>query len=401
MKEIIAGIILIVFPLLMYLVFSCYSAINNKKLERVIFILTLVTSLYICFKYSVSNSKLLLLCNIPLLICYLKREMLFGLVITLAIVLFSYQYDVNIYIVIFKYVCYFLLYIWLNKRKDFNYLFFKSSGIVQAFFITFEYFMSYHEGINELVSLFIIVFFIYFVTFFSLYLFKLADNITSLYILVNSVNEENKIKNSLFKLTHEIKNPLAVCKGYIDMMDYDDINKCKRYIGIIKSELDRSLNVMADFVDYSKIKINKEEMDIVLLLDDIYQSFEILMKNKNINFCYDGLDSEVYIIGDYTRLKQVLVNIIKNSIEAISGSGIIKLGIENSNHFVIITIDDNGIGMTKEELNNIKEMFYTTKRNGTGLGVALSNEIIEAHNGSLNYESIKGKGTRCTISIPL
>ena len=67
----------------------------------------------------------------------------------------------------------------------------------------------------------------------------------------------------------------------------------------------------------------------------------------------------------------------------------------------MITISDNGVGMDKETLNNIYEMFYTTKQNGTGLGVALSNEIILAHGGTLKYESELGKGTTCMITLPV
>ena len=399
MKDIIVSVVFMMIPILMYLVFSCYNAITDKKKEKVIFIVTLCTSLYICFKYSINNSKLLILCNIPVLICYFKREKLFGLVITLIVLLFSYcNYDVNIYILLLKYLCYFILYLWLDKYKDFSYLFFKYSAIIQAFLISFEYFMLNYDEIYKLIF---IVFSIYFLTFVSLYLFKLADNIVSLYSTLNSVIKENKIKNSLFKLTHEIKNPLAVCKGYIDMFDFDDIDKCKKYVGIIKSELDRSLNIMADFVDYSKIKINKEEMDLVLLLDDIYESFEILMNDKNISFLYDSSEDEIYIMGDYIRLKQVMVNIIKNSVEATGNGGIIEIDVKCNNNMAIITISDNGIGMDEEELRCVKEMFYTTKKNGTGLGVALSNEIVDAHGGVINYESKKSIGTKCIIKLPL
>ena len=105
--------------------------------------------------------------------------------------------------------------------------------------------------------------------------------------------------------------------------------------------------------------------------------------------------------GDYDRLKQVFVNVIKNSIEAIDNNGIIDMSIRINGKKVIITISDNGVGMTTDELKDVKEMFYTTKKNGTGLGVALSNEIIVAHNGKMEYESIKNVGTKCIITLPL
>ena len=403
MEIIFLNVILILFPILMYLVFSCYNFLANHKIERIIFIITMCTSLYFCLNFNnESTDVILLFCNIPILICYFKKECFFGILLSLIVIIFGYlKYDVNIYIFILKYVLYLGTYIILYKRKDFGYLFFRLIAVIQGFFISFEYFMNNYNGIDGLIGLIIYAFIIYSITFFCLYLFRLADNITTLYQTVNKVSEENKLKNSLFKLTHEIKNPIAVCKGYLDMIDLDDINRSRRYINIVKSEIDRSLNVMNDFMEYSKIKVNKEIFDLVMLMDDIYESFNILLKDKNIKFNYDNNYEEIYLWGDYERLKQVFVNIIKNSVESIDSSGIIDIKIEIIDKYVKINVIDNGIGMDEDELNNIKEMFYTTKKSGTGLGVALSNEIVLAHNGSIDYDSIKNEGTNCIISLPI
>ena len=402
MDKILFSMVMIVFPILMYLVFSCYNSLTNKKIEKIVFIVTVLGSLYMSFLFNLENNKLLLFCNIPVLICYFKKEGLFGIVLSILVILISYiKYDVNIFITILKYFSYFITYILLYRRKEFNYLFFKISAIIQGFFISFEYFMNTYDGIDKIISLFIYILVVYLLTFFCLYLFKLADNVSSLYSMMNKIQSENKLKNSLFKLTHEIKNPIAVCKGYLDMMDLSNIDKSSKYINIIKSEIDRSLNVIADFMEYSKIKVNKEIFDMVMLMDDIYESFEILIKDKNIKFNYHNKYEEIYVWGDYDRLKQVFVNIIKNSIEAIENNGIINLDISLEGKNVFISISDNGMGMDKEQLENIKEMFYTTKKNGTGLGVALSNEIILAHNGVMEYESEINKGTKCIVKLPV
>ena len=386
----------------MYLVFSCFNALANKKIEKNVFILTMITSVYLSLNGDLNRGELLLFCNIPILICYFKKEGFLAIILSIIIILFSYaKYDINIYVVLFKYLCYFVIYIIFYKKKEFNYLFFKLSAIIQGFFISFEYFMNVYEDIDKIIYLLGYILIIYGLTFFSLYLFKLADNVRNLYLMVGKVQEENKLKNSLFKLTHEIKNPIAVCKGYLDMINLDDLDRSRRYINIIKSEINRSLNVMADFMEYSKIKINKEIFDIVLLLDDIYESFKILLKDKKITFNYHNSYEEIYLWGDYDRLKQVFVNIIKNSIESIVGSGIINIDIMKTEKEVTITISDNGIGMDQDELLTVKEMFYTTKKNGTGLGVALSNEIVVAHGGTLDYESEKGIGTKCIIKLPV
>lgn len=402
MNDIIISIILIIFPIMMYLVFSCYSVLTNKKIEKIIFIITILTSLYISICYNIGNYEMLLFCNIPILICYFKREYLLGLILSIIVIIFSYlRYDINIFIVILKYLGYLITYILLYKRKEFSYLFFKISAIIQGFFISFEYFINTYNDINGILYLLIYIFIIYGLTFFCLYLFKLADNISSLYVMVGKIQEENKLKNALFKLTHEIKNPIAVCKGYLDMIDLNNIDKSKKYINIIKTEIDRSLNVISDFMEYSKIKINKEEIDMTLLLDEIYDSFNNLLNDKKIKYNYHNTYEEIYLIGDFERLKQVFINVIKNSIEAIDKGGIIDIDVLLDKDNVKITISDNGIGMSEEELANMKEMFYTTKKNGTGLGVALSNEIILAHNGKMEYFSEKDKGTKCVITLPI
>ena len=405
MDEVILNIILVVFPILIYLVFSCYNLLTDKKITKLIFIITMCTSLYLSLSFNASideGNLLLIFCNIPILICYFKKETKLGVIFSIIVVMISYfKYDLNIYVVSLKYLGYFLTYILLVKNRQFNYLFIKIIAVIQGFFISFEYFYATDSGIDKIFNLLLFSFIIYAITFFCLYMFKLADGITNLYKMVNNIEKENKLRDSLFKLTHEIKNPIAVCKGYLDMLNLDNRDKSEKYISIVKSEIDRSLNVMNDFMEYSKIKVNKEIFDMTMLLDEIYESFKLLGDNKKIKFTYDNEYEDIYVWGDFNRLKQVFVNIIKNSIESINDGGIINISVKVKSNQVVVSVEDNGCGMTLEELSNIKEMFYSTKKNGTGLGVALSNEIVVAHNGELNYSSVKNKGTICTVSLPM
>ncbi len=401
MEEICLNIILIIFPILMYLVFYSFKEIIDKEKDNTIFIITMLSSLYLALVFNKGNPLILIFYNIPILICYFKREWQLALAMSIIVTIFSYHLiGMGIYVVLVKYALYFITYIILCNRKEFNYLFFKISGVIQGLLISLEYFTETYE-MPKLINIFICVGIIYVLTFFSLYLFKIASNICNMYVTVNKMQDENKLKNALFKLTHEIKNPIAVCKGYLDMINLDNKEKSIKYIEIIKSEINRSLNVIADFMEYSKIKINKEVIDLGMLTDDIYESFSILIKGKNIKFNYHNDYDELYIMGDYDRLKQVFINVLKNSVEAIEDGGIINLDICKRKDDVTVCVSDNGIGMNEEELNNVKEMFYTTKRNGTGLGVALSNEIIVAHSGKMEYESEKNVGTRCIITLPM
>src|SRR5699024_1758313 len=143
-------------------------------------------------------------------------------------------------------------------------------------------------------------------------------------------------------------------------------------------------------LDYTKIKIEKEEMDLVMLLEDLEDYLKDLFKKNGIKSKFNLPDEDIYIEADYNRLKQVFINLLKNAIEAKDSSkkeNKIKISLESDNNFMKIIIEDNGVGMDKDTLNSVSEMFFTTKKKGSGLGVSLSKEIIEQHGGNIVYNS--------------
>jgi signal transduction histidine kinase len=233
-------------------------------------------------------------------------------------------------------------------------------------------------------------------------LYNLGENIIKDNNKYKKIKQDNRLKTSLFKITHEIKNPIAVIKAYLDMLNTKDRKQVEKYIPIIKSEIDRLLNVLQDFLLVNKANVTFDLMDINMLIEDIISREITLMEANNIKFKSDLIDDEIYINGDYNRLSQVLINIIKNSIEAMENrKGVITIkDIIKDNNINIIVIDE-GIGISKKIMAKIKEPFYTTKNRGTGLGVSLSDEIIKAHNGTLSYDSKEGVGTKVTIKLPL
>ena len=153
----------------------------------------------------------------------------------------------------------------------------------------------------------------------------------------------------------------------------------------------------------NKVKINKDIIDINLLIEEVIKNIDMLCQKNNIQLTSKIIDDDIYINADYNRLTQVFINLLKNSIEAIpkDKNGKIIVHDRIKENYIIITIKDNGKGMSKELLNKIKEPFYTTKQRGTGLGVSLSDQIIKAHNGTLSYESKEGEYTKVTITLPL
>lgn len=403
-EELIFDIMLVMFPILIYFVYKCYNKVFIKKYNFLLLSFALFTSVYLCLKYggNSSNNIILLFCNIPIIIAYIKKEGFLGILLSLVVILYCYcNYNYDIYILLIKYLIYAIIYYYSKRKVDTN-NFIKIIFVIQGFFLSFEYFfVNDAKDVIVVVNLLILVLIIYIITIIVLYLLNLADQITTLYNEIKFLEKEKKIKESLFKITHEVKNPIAVCKGYLDMLDVNDKDKINRYIPIIREEIDRSLNIMTDFMQFSKIKLDKEIVDINLLLDDVYDNFKILNKLKNIELKYIENDKEIYIDGDYNRLKQVLINLIKNSVEAITETGTIVIKSENTLKEFKIMIIDNGCGMSKETIDKIKEIFYTTKEKGSGIGVSLSNEIIKAHGGKLEYDSKLGKGTIVKITLPI
>ena len=178
--------------------------------------------------------------------------------------------------------------------------------------------------------------------------------------------------------------------------------KKEAYLNIIKEEINRSLTIINDFSTLGKIKkLDKEELDLSLLFEDVRDIFTPLYEEKNGKITIPTID-ELYINGDYNRLKQVFVNIIKNSLESQNKNTInVDIKIKKVKDNYKITISDNGQGMTKSELAHIEDMFYTTKENGSGIGIPYIKEIISLHKGQINYKSQKNVGTTVTINLPI
>ena len=170
----------------------------------------------------------------------------------------------------------------------------------------------------------------------------------------------------------------------------------------VKSEIDRLLLLLQDFLSINRINIDKDIIDINLLLEEMMKRFFPIFRSKNIKADFSIDEDEFYILADYNRLEQVLINLIKNSMEAIpkDRNGIISVYMKKGINNIKIYIKDNGDGISKENLEKLKSPFFTTKTRGTGLGVYLCNEIMEAHGGNIRYFSKENKGTKVVITLP-
>lgn len=404
--SLIIYLIFLLFPILLYLIFLTYTKITNKKESELLFDLCLLSSVYLIIKYYIyfPDKMFLLLVNIPLVIGIIRKRYLLSFVLSIFIAFYYYKlFDFNIYFVFSEYFFYFLYFYIFNKKhkKDNSVKIINNFTFLKGIVLSYEIFYIVPNNSNiifVIINLFLLLIIFYVICYLVVKLMEKAEKILSLNKVLNELQHEKELKNSLFKITHEIKNPIAVCKGYVDMFDKKDINKCERYNEIIKNELNRTLIIMDDFMNYTKIKVKLDIIDINMLLSEVLESFSLIFKINNVDLINKVTDDEIYINGDYDRLKQVFINLIKNGIESFDGkNGKLEIKSKENNKEVIISIIDNGCGMDEEVFKNINKMFYTTKKNGTGIGLPLSNEIIKLHNGRINLYSKKGEGTTVEI----
>lgn len=404
--SLIIYLIFLLFPILLYLIFLTYTKITNKKESELLFDLCLLSSVYLIIKYYIyfPDKMFLLLVNIPLVIGIIRKRYLLSFILSIFIAFYYYKlFDFNIYFVFSEYFFYFLYFYIFNKKhkKDNSVKIINNFTFLKGIVLSYEIFYIVPNNSNiifVIINLFLLLLIFYVICYLVVKLMEKAENILSLNKVLNELQHEKELKNSLFKITHEIKNPIAVCKGYVDMFDKKDIIKCERYNEIIKNELNRTLIIMDDFMNYTKIKVKLDIIDINMLLSEVLESFSLIFKINNIDLINKVTDDEIYINGDYDRLKQVFINLIKNGIESFDGkNGKLEIKSKENNKEVIISIIDNGCGMDEEVFKNINKMFYTTKKNGTGIGLPLSNEIIKLHNGKINLYSKKGEGTTVEI----
>lgn len=408
--EMFLEVMCLLFPISIYIIVTAYF--RNQKCNRqdVLLEITLYSSIYLLIKYGCETNLIypLILLNIPLLVAYLKEKSRIALTISLILIIyFAKHTHIDIIYLIIEYAIYFITYRYLYSKKATSISVLTTFVVIKSFIMSLEMFLIFSPESNYIIN-FMLIFSIMtiftFIGYLILYFLNKGEEIIDLNDVVSKLEKEKKLRESLFKITHEIKNPIAVCKGYLDMIDYKDTEKVERYIPIIKDEISRTLILMDDFLDYTKIQVEKDITDLYLLLEDTYKIVKPLFKKNQIKLTLNiDDDDDVYMNLDYNRLKQVLVNLLKNSIEAKDNrkkDNYVSIDTIKKNDEIIIRIKDNGIGMDTKSLEKVDEMFYTTKEKGTGLGVALSKEIISQHGGDIKYSSVKGKYTIVDIILP-
>lgn len=238
----------------------------------------------------------------------------------------------------------------------------------------------------------------------SIYIIEsIAENIALRSQLIHS--EKMEIVSELAaSVAHEVRNPLTVVRGFVQLLFNDESFQNKSsadYKKLVLSELDRAQGIITNYLDIAKQQLyEKEIFDLSSLIRETSSLMISYANYKSVTVEAD-VEPDLLVYGDATKLKQAVINLMKNSIEAVPpGKGVIQVSAKRSGHMIVIKISDNGVGMTDHQMQKLGEPYYSLKTNGTGLGLTVTFSIIEHHHGTISFSSSFQRGTIVTIKLP-
>ena len=243
--------------------------------------------------------------------------------------------------------------------------------------------------------------------------YESSDEVGELCRIFNYMADEletsENIKNEFISsVSHELRTPLTAIKGWSETVTaIDDPETRRKGMAIISKETERLSEMVEELLDFSRIQnghftLQLSDLDVIAELADAVLMYEERAKTEDVTLSYTDSDDIFIIHGDKNRLRQVFINIIDNSIKygKKGGHTVITTGIDND--MIRISIKDDGVGIAPEDLPRVKEKFYKANNTvrGSGIGLAVADEIIRIHGGTLELSSELGKGTEVIITLP-
>lgn len=375
---------IVIIPIMIYIIFFHIKDEINKLHNNVTLELTILLVYFLCLYVFIRVFKIeyIYYITLPIILSFIFDKYKLNIFLSIINIFMTlYLLDINIFCLLSYYIILFTLYFIIKNKKDFI----STYTILNIIYM----FLLDNYNIIFLISIYLIY-----------NLIILLKKRMKLYYTLEDIENNKLIKTSIFKVTHEIKNPLAVIKGYLSIFDPYDSDKCLKYKNILEIEVENALNVLKDFSSINHLDIKKNNINYYDLLMEAKETILPFFNDKNIKLNINS-PRELFVNADYNRMKQVLINILKNSTEALSDNGKIDIKSYIENNKLITIIKDNGHGMDKETIDNLFTPFYSKKSFGTGLGLCLSKEIIELHNGTIKYTSKLNLYTEVKIVIPV
>jgi two-component system, sporulation sensor kinase E len=236
--------------------------------------------------------------------------------------------------------------------------------------------------------------------------------------IVMDITEFENLKNEIARIerlhvisqmaagvAHEVRNPMTVIKGYLQMFRQKEQTEasCRaEQYDMILNELDRVETIITDFLSLAKSKvISLVPVDLNSVIQELVPLISADAMKNNVNFTLRLAEKLPELLLDRQEIKQVILNLARNGIEAIRGQGSLTICTENQEQQVVLAVSDTGCGIPPELMNQIYNPFFTTKDTGTGLGLSVCASIVEHYAGKIEVQSEEGKGTVFTITFPL
>jgi len=231
--------------------------------------------------------------------------------------------------------------------------------------------------------------------------------------VVRDITEMNTLKEKLVatermaalgevaaRVAHEIRNPLVSVGGFAKRLEKKLDGNLKEYAGIIAREVDRLESILREILGFVKeARLMKEKVNAGELIDDMILLMQTQLRERDIKILKEkGETPQIYV--DANRIREALLNIFNNAIQAVAIHGTITMKTYTAGGSAVIEISDTGPGIEEKDMPFIFNPFYTTKLSGTGLGLAITKRIIEEHKGRIEVDSAPGKGTTFRVFLP-
>ena len=236
---------------------------------------------------------------------------------------------------------------------------------------------------------------------------QLCDTINDMAV---ELGQSEKMKNDFISsVSHELRTPLTAIKGWAETIEAGETDQktFERGMNIIARESERLSGIVEELLDFSRMQsgrmtLTMDKIDILAELGEAVYMFSERAKTECKFLLYDEPANLPPVLGDINRLRQVFVNVLDNALKYTSEGGTISVTADEENGFIRVVISDNGCGIPEEHLPNVKKKFYKANQTvrGSGIGLALADEIMNLHSGSLEIESHENVGTAVTIRIP-
>ena len=230
--------------------------------------------------------------------------------------------------------------------------------------------------------------------------------------MASELHNSEGIKNDFISsVSHELRTPLTAIRGWGETakMSLDtDPELVGRGLDVVLSEADRLSSLVEELLDFSRMQTGRlslvsQPMNVTLILNESADMYKELAKKQDIDLVVSVPNEDITVLGDKNRLKQVFINVIDNAVKYTHAGGQVLVNLDTEEACVRITVTDTGVGIPAEDIDRVKEKFYKANKTvrGSGIGLAVADEIIKQHDGLLFIESTENVGTKVTVVLPI